>query len=77
MNNIENKLTTILSDVLGFEVDENVSSKSSPEWDSLAHLQIVLEVESEFDVKFLSQEIPNLTSFDKFVEAIKKRKNED
>lgn len=41
-------------------------------WDSLGHIELIFALESEFDVRFLSDEIPELKS----IPAIKKRLQE-
>lgn len=44
-----------------------------PEWDSLRHLQIILKIEKEFDIKFSTPEILNLNNVeDLFVLVLKK-----
>ena len=39
-------------------------------WDSFGHITLILAIEEEFQVKFKSDEIPNLTSVDKIEERL-------
>jgi acyl carrier protein len=44
-----------------------------PEWDSLHHLLLVMEIEHRFGVKFALAEIANLDSVEKISGALEKR----
>lgn len=44
------------------QISPDFSQKDSVDWDSLMTVKIALAVESEFDVKFLVEEIANLKS---------------
>ena len=50
-------------------------SKSSdfPEWDSLRHLLIVMDIEHAFGFKFALEEIAQLDSVEKILVAVQKR----
>ncbi len=43
---------------------------STPEWDSMGHMTVVLEIEKEFNVRFPAHRLPELTSIDAIVRAI-------
>ncbi|MDR0560042.1 MAG: acyl carrier protein [Prevotellaceae bacterium] len=42
------------------EIEETVSQQNFPKWDSLNHLNLVVELEDEFDVSFEPEEIVEL-----------------
>jgi len=44
------------------------------EWDSLGQLRLIMEIEEQFQVSFMIEEIPGLDSFDKILEAVKRKK---
>ena len=44
------------------EVDETTTAEDLESWDSLGHLQFIMEIEQHFDVRFSSEQIPELTS---------------
>jgi len=44
-----------------------------PEWDSLRHLLIVMDIEETFGLKFALEEIGGLDSVEKIQKAVEKR----
>lgn len=54
------------------DVNAGMSSLSVPAWDSIAHLNLVLEIESEFGVRFSAAEIPTLSSVQSICEALQR-----
>lgn len=62
----ENKLKQAMSDALGVEVDsinEDTSVDTINGWDSLKHLNLVLSLESEFDITFTEEETIQILSY--------------
>lgn len=60
-----------------FNIDENkITSKTSSdeveEWDSLGHIRLILQLESEFNIKFNSTIIPKLTSIQAIISEMNK-----
>lgn len=60
-----------------FEIDpDSISEESSPEtierWDSLKHMQLIMALEDEFDIRFSDEDIPDLVSFKSIEKAIGK-----
>jgi acyl carrier protein len=58
-----------------FELDESeITEDASPEnigkWDSLAHMNLVLALEQEFDVQFTEEQIVETLSFKALVEVL-------
>lgn len=76
MVEIENKLKKIFSLVLRVPV-KSIKKKSNPEnisnWDSLAHMNLILAIEQSFGIKFNSKEIPELFSFESILLILKKK----
>lgn len=76
---MEEKLKKIMSKV--FEVSENdineeSSQTSIDKWDSLNQLNLVVELEDEFDVFFEPEEIGKMTTFKAVLEIIKNKQND-
>ncbi len=72
---IDQKLKQIIVKVLKFDPDDVTSqtnAETTENWDSLAHLSLIMEIESAYGVKFPSEEIPNLTSVDQIEILIEK-----
>ena len=69
---MERKVLEILKSVLE---DENVNIETSQEnnsnWDSLRHLNLIVELESEFDATFEPEEITEMTSYKKILDILK------
>ena len=69
---MEDRILEIMKDVFGTEdIDRTVSQKSCEKWDSLAHLNLIVELETEFGVSFEPEEIGEMTNFDKVCEFLK------
>lgn len=61
---MEEKLLTIIRDILEDQsLDENVSQENCDDWDSMAHLNIVIAVEEEFDISIEPEDITEIKSF--------------
>ncbi len=60
---MEEKIIEILKEVLEIEnVNAETSQANCGEWDSLHHLNLAVELESEFDVSLEPEEIAQMTS---------------
>ncbi|EAJ3027547.1 acyl carrier protein, partial [Campylobacter coli] len=51
---MEKQFYEILKNILEIEVNEhtNLSMNNCPEWNSLAHIDIIMSLEEEFEIKF-------------------------
>lgn len=52
------------------DLKQNLSQLTIENWDSLGHLQLILAVEKEFNIRFSAQKIPSLTSLNSIYEAV-------
>lgn len=74
---MENRIKKIIATVLNVEevlINENSSTQTLENWDSLNHMNIVFAIEEEFGITFDDEELMQLTSIQKIIEAVKKRK---
>jgi len=74
---IETKIYEIISDILKVDVKQikrDLCIGDVEEWDSLAHLQIFMELEKEFDIKFSMDDISNLDCINKIIDKVKQCK---
>lgn len=71
---IDKKLAEVFFRIFNIEVKESDNTNTIPNWDSLAHLKLILEIEDMFKIKFNSEDIPKLTSIKSIQEAINKAK---
>ena len=63
MDDVRMKLKEILQDILDQEIAElrdDMTAEDFPEWDSLAHLNIVIAVEKALHIRFAAAEISRL-----------------
>ena len=75
---MEEKLKIIMADLFGYPIDkinEETTRQDINSWDSLRHVQLILELEANFGVKFKPSEIPEMISFQKIKEYIINTKN--
>ena len=69
---MEEKVKNILKTLFELEtVDENCSQETCEKWDSMGQLNLVIELESEFDVTLEPEEIGEITSFADIVRILK------
>lgn len=71
---IEERLAILFQKVFKIERDE-FSPHLQPEdlllWDSLGHMNLVMDLEETFDVRFEADEITQMTSASRIVEVLK------
>jgi acyl carrier protein len=75
-NDILAHVTKVIHDVLDDEsiaISLTTTAKDVPEWDSLAHVQLVRAVEKHFKIRFTTQEINDFTNVGDMCRAIEKR----
>lgn len=69
---MEDKVLDILRRVLETDnIDYTCSQDSCEQWDSLRHLNLIVELESEFDVEFEPEEIAKMKSFNEILKVLK------
>ena len=51
---------------------EGLTYQSIPEWDSVGHMSLIAELEDAFDIMMDTDDIIDLSSFDKGIEILKK-----
>jgi len=74
--NILNRVMKTASKILEIPEEQatpDLSINSVENWDSLGHLNLILAIEEEFNVKFLTKEIPELNSIKIITEAVKRK----
>jgi len=53
------------------DVPDDISQKNCAEWDSMHHLQLVVALETEFDISFEPEDIGSMKSLDEIEMKIK------
>ena len=68
---MKEKLFEILRNTLDVEVvDESTSQDNCPQWDSMNHLNLVLNIEMEFNISLTPEEIGSVLSAKDFIDLI-------
>lgn len=71
---MDQKILEILRRVFNLDtVDNTCSQATCDKWDSLNHLNLIVELEDEFDMEFEPEEIAEMKSFDAVKKMIKSK----
>ena len=76
ISEINDKILKILSKVLKIstiEIKDDFEMNKVPNWDSVAHLDIITSFEEEFNIQFESNDIPKLVNLKNIKMIIQKR----
>ncbi len=74
---MELKLQKIMAKSLGVKeknITENSSMENMDTWNSLNHINLIVDIEDGYGVNFTDEEIIELTSYKKIIEIIGKKK---
>tara|TARA_B100000927_G_C16459286_1_gene467184 strand:+ start:704 stop:910 length:207 start_codon:yes stop_codon:yes gene_type:complete len=66
----------IFSDILRCDeadINENSSADEIDQWDSLAHIKLILEIERQFDIKFSLGELQNLKNIKGLISLVESK----
>jgi acyl carrier protein len=72
-DDIPDKFSSVFRDVLGLQKlieNENYSLDSLKEWDSLAHVRLIIALEEEFEIEFEPEEAMALTTFTQLMDGV-------
>ena len=71
---MEEKVLEILKNLFELDtVDETCSQTTCEKWDSMGQLNLVVELESEFDVTLEPEEIGEMKSFNDIIRILKSK----
>ena len=69
---MEEKVLEILKNLFELDtVDETCSQETCEKWDSMGQLNLVVELETEFDVTLEPEEIGEMKSYDDIIRILK------
>lgn len=74
MNN-EQKLREIFAESLGIEISqvtEELTYNGIPEWDSIAHMTLISEIDDQFDTMIDTDDVLDMSTFAKAKEILTK-----
>jgi acyl carrier protein len=73
---IMKRLNEVFADVLenqDIQIGRNTTSAEVPEWDSLNHIMLVVEIEKEFNIQFVSGEVNGFRNVGEMADAIRSK----
>ena len=71
---MEEKILEILKNVFELEtIDRTCSQATCEKWDSMGQLNLVVELETEFDISLEPEEIGEMKSFDDVLRVVKQK----
>ena len=76
MNSLE--IREIMSKVFEIDVSEistNANQKEIMKWDSLQHLNLIVEIEDKYDISIDPEDISAMVTVEKIIEVVNKYKN--
>lgn len=71
---LESRVRATIARVFRLSTEEaavDLQMGAPPQWDSIGHMQLLVEIENEFGLRFPTHAIANLTTVDAIVSAIK------
>jgi len=71
-----NKIKQILSEVLEIElnqINDEFNQNDCTKWDSIHHLNLVVDLETEFDIDLEPEEIAIMTSLSEIISIVKQK----
>lgn len=61
---MEERILNVLKQTFGLDqVDTTISQQTCAKWDSMNHLNLIISIESEFDISLEPEEIAELKSY--------------
>jgi acyl carrier protein len=72
---MEEKIRNVFAECLGVEqniVTDDLEYASIPQWDSVAHMTVIVGLEDEFDIMIDTDDVIDMSSVSKAYEIIKK-----
>jgi len=72
---MEERLKKVFKEALEIEEDiinDDLKYNEIPQWDSVAHMNLVAEIENEFDIMLETDDIIDMSSFKKAKEIVSK-----
>jgi acyl carrier protein len=73
MENIQDRLQLVFRRVFDLEkltLHREMTASDVPDWDSLAHIQLVVAIEKEFKVRFKTSEIVELKNVGQMMDLV-------
>ena len=70
MQKLEEKILEIFKKKFNREIPYDFNMEKSEEWDSVAQISLILEIEETFNIQFSETDFHKLTSIDNYVKIV-------
>jgi len=73
---MEEKTLEIMSKTFNIDISlisEKTSKKDLTEWDSMSHLNLIVDIENEFNISFSNEEIVSIIDFKSLLKTVKNK----
>lgn len=70
---MQNDIKNILEQIFQEEINEEFSKNTTDKWDSFTHLDILVELEKNFNISFTPQEMGAINSYKDIVDVVSKK----
>tara|TARA_B100000780_G_C20729154_1_gene289735 strand:+ start:59 stop:283 length:225 start_codon:yes stop_codon:yes gene_type:complete len=73
---MEEKVLEIMSKTFNIDVlllSKKTSKKDLSQWDSMSHLNLIIDIENEFNISFSNEEIVTIIDFKSLLKIIKNK----
>lgn len=72
---IPENIIAIMEETLGTKINKNTKQSDCDKWDSLNHLNLIISLESEFDISLEPEEIGAMTSVEAVIKTVEGKIN--
>jgi len=72
---MEDKIIKIMENILEEKINTTSDQKHCENWDSLHHLNLILELELKFNVEFEPEEISKMTNVKKIIDILESKQD--
>ena len=73
---IKEKLQEIFQDIFDddtIELFDNMNANDIEDWDSLTHIQLIVQIEKSFGIKFTTGEVASLKNVGEFISLVQEK----
>ena len=71
------KVMGIVLDISPDEINEQTSTKTVENWDSINHMKLIVSLEDEFEIEFKDDEISDLISYKAIIKSVKSHNTDE
>jgi len=73
---MEGKIKQLFAQIFDFSTEKNcteISMENVDKWDSLTHMELIVNIEEAFDVKFEPEEMIKMVTYQEIIDLLKEK----